>query len=132
MLYGIRNEEKRIEESFYTCPFPHTVILRKVMYMNYYDRSEKITTTPKEHNIQINNRKEIEINGVKDIDSFDNEEFLIETVMGYLIIRGQNLQLKNLNVDEGLVQIKGKLYEMTYVDDQQTGRAKGLFSKLFK
>jgi len=100
--------------------------------MNYYDRSEKIMATPKEHNIQINNRKETEINGVKDIDSFDNEEFLIETVMGYLVIRGQNLQLKNLNVDEGLVQIKGKVFEMAYVDEQQSGRAKGLFSKLFK
>src|SRR5690625_6220320 len=132
MLYGIRNEEKRIEESFYTCTLSNTLIMRKVKYMNYYDRSEKIMATPKEHNIQINNRKETEINGVKDIDSFDNEEFLIETVMGYLVIRGQNLQLKNLNVDEGLVQIKGKVFEMAYVDEQQSGRAKGLFSKLFK
>ena len=99
--------------------------------MNYYDRVENITPQ-REHNIRINNRKELEINGVKEIDSFDNEEFLLETNMGYLIIRGQNLQLKNLNVEEGLVQIQGKVYELTYVDEQQQERAKGLFSKLFK
>lgn len=98
--------------------------------MNYYERNEQIVQ--KEHNVRIDNRKEIEINGVKEIDSFDNEEFLLETTMGYLIIRGVNLQLMNLNVDEGIVQIKGKLYEFMYVDEQYEEKAKGLFSRLFK
>jgi len=99
--------------------------------MNYYDRVENISPQ-KEHHVNIKNRKELEINGVKEIDSFDNEEFLLETNMGYLIVRGQNLQLKNLNVEEGLVQIKGKLYELTYVDEQHQEKAKGLFSRLFR
>ncbi len=99
--------------------------------MNYYERVDNITVQ-KEHQVSINNRKELEITGVKEIDSFDNEEFLLETNMGYLIVRGQNLQLKNLNVEEGLVQIKGKVYELTYVDEHQQEKAKGLFSRLFK
>lgn len=99
--------------------------------MNYYERIENVTPQ-REHHVRINNRKEMEINGVKEIDSFDNEEFLLETNMGYLIVRGQNLQLKNLNVEEGLVQIKGKVYELTYVDEHQQEKAKGLFSKLFR
>src|SRR5690625_2625294 len=100
--------------------------------MNYYDRSEITSTTSKQHNIHINNRKEIDITGVKDVDSFDNEEFLIETVMGYLLVRGEQLQLKNLNVEETTIQIKGKITELAYVDEQHAGRAKGLISKLFK
>ncbi|MEI3604575.1 sporulation protein YabP [Pseudogracilibacillus sp. SE30717A] len=99
--------------------------------MNYYEQVENITVQ-KEHQVKINNRKELEINGVKEIDSFDNEEFLLETNMGYLIVRGQNLQLKNLNVEEGLVQIKGKVYELTYVDEHHQEKAKGLFSRLFR
>lgn len=99
--------------------------------MNYYERVEGVTPQ-REHNVRINNRKEMEINGVKEIDSFDNEEFLLETNMGYLIVRGQNLQLKNLNVEEGIVQISGKVYELTYVDEHQQEKAKGLFSKLFR
>ncbi|MEF2293248.1 sporulation protein YabP [Virgibacillus dokdonensis] len=79
----------------------------------------------------MNNRKNLEITGVKEVDSFDNEEFLLETVMGYLIIRGQNLQLKNLDVNDGSVVIKGKIYELSYIDEQQE-KAKGFFSKLFK
>lgn len=97
---------------------------------NYYER-EKVGQDVA-HDLRLNNRKELEINGVKDIDSFDNEEFLIQTVMGYLIIRGRQLQLKNLNVAEGLIQINGTIAELTYVDEHHQEKAKGLFSKLFK
>lgn len=86
----------------------------------------------KEHQLTINNRKNIELTGIKEVDSFDSEEFLLETVMGYLIVRGQNLQLKNLNVEKGLVTIIGTVYELSYVDDHHQEKAKGLFSKLFK
>jgi sporulation protein YabP len=99
--------------------------------MNYYQPKETVTRTEQEHSVKMKNRKTLEISGVKEVDSFDNEEFLLETVMGYLIIRGQNLQMKNLDVGEGIVSIKGKIYEMSYVDEQKEN-AKGFFSKLFR
>ncbi|MGP4063142.1 sporulation protein YabP [Halobacillus litoralis] len=92
------------------------------------NRSEQ----PVEHNVKIWNRRNIEISGVKEVDSFDSEEFLLQTSMGYLVIRGNNLQMKNLDLDSGVVSIKGKIYEMTYLDEHQGEKAKGLFSKLFK
>ncbi|RLL41676.1 sporulation protein YabP [Oceanobacillus piezotolerans] len=100
--------------------------------MNFYENNEHVTRVQTDHSVKLNNRKELEITGVKEVDSFDNEEFLLETVMGYLIIRGQNLQLKNLDVGEGVVTIKGKIYEFSYVDDQGQEKAKGFFSKLFR
>src|SRR5699024_2105376 len=100
--------------------------------MNYYKQMDNPVTPQKKHDVRMSNRKDVEINGVKELDSFDSEEFLLETTMGYLIIRGQNLQLKNLNVEDGVVQIKGKVYEMNYVDDHHEEKAKGLFSKLFR
>lgn len=99
--------------------------------MNLYEKPEKVNVT-NDHRVSIMNRKEIEIHGVKEVDSFDHEEFLLETSMGYLIVRGQQLQLKSLHVEEGIVQINGKIYEMLYIDEQTQERAKGLFSKLFK
>ncbi|MFD2045565.1 sporulation protein YabP [Ornithinibacillus salinisoli] len=102
--------------------------------MNYYYDKENSTRNvqQQDHQLKINNRKLLEITGVKEVDSFDNEEFLLETVMGYLIVRGQNLQLKNLDVSEGVVSIKGKIYELSYVDENHQEKAKGFFSKLFK
>jgi sporulation protein YabP len=100
--------------------------------MNYYEKENSTRVTQQEHQLKLNNRRLLEITGVKEVDSFDNEEFLLETVMGYLIIRGQNLQLKNLDVSEGVVAIKGKVYEVSYVDEHSQEKAKGFFSKLFK
>ena len=99
--------------------------------MNFNQLESTIQTKP-EHEVKINNRRDLEINGVKELDSFDSEEFLMETTMGFLIVRGQGLQLKNLNVEDGIVQIEGKIYELTYVDEQREEKAKGLFSKLFR
>lgn len=100
--------------------------------MNRYHKEIRNHHTEKEHLVKLNQRKILEITGVKEVDSFDNEEFLLQTVMGYLVIRGQHLQLKNLDVTEGIVSIKGKIYELTYLDDEGQGKAKGIFSKLFR
>ncbi len=99
--------------------------------MEYYDKSESVRGQA-EHHVKMNNRRNLEITGVKEVDSFDAEEFLLQTSMGYLVVRGQNLQMKNLDVDQGIVAIKGKVYELSYLDEQQSEKAKGFFSKMFK
>ncbi|MGD6819090.1 sporulation protein YabP [Metabacillus sp. 84] len=77
-------------------------------------------------------RKLLDITGVKEVESFDNEEFLLDTVMGALAIKGENLQMQNLDVDKGIVSIKGRILDIVYLDEQHTEKAKGFFSKLFK
>ena len=85
-----------------------------------------------EHDIIMRGRRIIDITGVKQVESFDSEEFLLETVMGFLTIRGQNLQMKNKKKKKGIVSIKGKVNEMLYIDENQGEKTKGFFSKLFK
>lgn len=97
----------------------------------YYDTSGSKSSVP-EHDVVMRGRKQLEITGVKQVESFDNEEFLLETVMGFLAIRGHNLQMKNLDVDKGIVSIKGKIYDLVYLDDNHGEKAKGFFSKLFR
>lgn len=96
-----------------------------------FSSPDKIRETPR-HDIVVKSRKELEITGVKHVESFDHEEFLLETVMGFLAIRGANLKMQNLNVDEGVVHIEGKVFDLSYLDDQSGEQAKGFFSKLFK
>jgi sporulation protein YabP len=88
--------------------------------------------TIQEHDIVMRGRRLLDITGVKQVESFDSEEFLLETVMGFLSIRGQNLQMKNLDVEKGIVSIKGKIYDLVYVDEQTNGKSKGFFGKLFR
>ncbi|UAL47505.1 sporulation protein YabP [Sutcliffiella horikoshii] len=98
----------------------------------YYDPNQGNKQTVQEQDIVMRSRRMLDITGVKQVESFDNEEFLLETVMGFLSVRGQNLQMKNLDVESGVVSIKGKIMEIIYLDDQQSEKAKGFFSKLFK
>jgi len=97
----------------------------------YYD-SNTTKSNMVEHDVIMKGRKLLDITGVKQVESFDNEEFILETVMGFLSIRGQNLQMKNLDVEKGIVSIKGKVFDLVYVDDQSGDKAKGFFSKIFR
>lgn len=96
----------------------------------HYDVNNKGSV--QEHDVIMRGRRLLDITGVKQVESFDSEEFLLETVMGFLSIRGQNLQMKNLDVDKGIVSIKGKIFDLAYLDDHHQEKAKGFFSKLFK
>ncbi|MGM0846994.1 MAG: sporulation protein YabP [Bacillota bacterium] len=100
--------------------------------MNQYHESVNNKGTTPDHDVMMRGRRLLDITGVKQVESFDNEEFLLETVMGFLSIRGQNLQMKNLDVDKGIVSIKGKVFDIVYLDEQTGEKAKGLFSKLFR
>ena len=83
------------------------------------------------HSISINERKNISISGVKKIDSFDNEEFMMDTVMGYLVIKGEELEIVKLDTFQGNVVIKGKFNNLAYTDSLKK-KEEGVFSKLFK
>lgn len=85
------------------------------------------------HNITINERKNIVISGVKKIDSFDNEEFLMETTMGYIIIKGSELEIVKLDTYQGNVSIKGKINSLNYMENaSKKEKEEGIFSRLFK
>ncbi|OEG00301.1 sporulation protein YabP [Vulcanibacillus modesticaldus] len=87
----------------------------------------------REHKILLLNREHLKVSGVEDVDSFDSEEFLLNTDYGYLNIRGQNLHIKNLNVSQGEVEITGLIKDISYLNDgYSTERAKGFFGRLFK
>jgi len=85
------------------------------------------------HNITINERKNIVITGVKKIDSFDNEEFLLETNMGYIVIKGSDLEIIKLDTYQGNVSIKGIINSLSYMENaHKKEKEDNMFSKLFK
>ncbi|MEH7125110.1 sporulation protein YabP [Bacillus sp. JJ1532] len=100
--------------------------------MSQYFEQNSTKSNVQDHDVIMRGRRLLDITGVKQVESFDNEEFLLDTVMGFLAIKGQNLQMKNLDVDKGVVSIKGKILDLVYLDDQHGDKAKGFFSKLFR
>lgn len=85
------------------------------------------------HSISIIERKNILITGVKKVDSFDNEEFLVETVMGYLVLKGEELEMIKLDTLQGNVTIKGFINSFDYIEDSNKKNKEGnIISRLFK
>lgn len=85
------------------------------------------------HSVTLNERKNIMISGVKKIDSFDNEEFLLETNMGYMVIKGESLEIIKLDTYQGNVSIKGKINSLVYMESANKKEKEDSFiSKLFK
>lgn len=84
------------------------------------------------HSITLNERKNIIISGVKKIDSFDEEEFKLETTMGNLNIKGEELEIIKLDTYQGNVSIKGKVDSINYIDNEKKEKENSVFNKLFK
>ncbi len=85
------------------------------------------------HGLTIAERKSIVINGVKKIESFDNEEFLMETTLGYLAIKGDELEIIKLDTYQGNVSIKGRIDSLMYLDNAgKKDKESSLINKLFK
>ena len=94
---------------------------------------DKNIITNYNHTISITERKNINISGVKKIESFDNEEFLLETTMGFIIIKGEGLEIIKLDTYQGNVAIKGKINSLIYMENLgKKEKEESLFSKLFK
>ncbi len=87
----------------------------------------------KSHQMLVRDRKSLEITGVKKIESLNSEEFVLETILGYMTIGGQDLEMINLSIDKGEILISGYVTKVEYYDHQDSIEApKGFFSKLFK
>lgn len=84
------------------------------------------------HGISINERKVMNITGVLKIESFDEEEFLLETNMGFLAIKGSNLEIVRLDTKDGLLSIKGTIDSMSYFDNIKKKNSQSFVEKLFK
>lgn len=95
------------------------------------DKVEEIVTYGT-HELKINDRREIALTGIKKITSFDSEEFLLESTLGTILIKGSNLEIMRLDTHDGNVKIKGKINSFTYLDNKEKIKEESLISKLFK
>lgn len=84
------------------------------------------------HNISLTERKNLVVTGVKKIDNFDSNEFLIETTMGYLTVKGNDLEIIKLDTYQGNVSIKGQISSLIYSDSNSKSKEESFISKLFK
>lgn len=84
------------------------------------------------HNVVLENRQKLSISGVYDVDSFDESTIEVYTSAGFLSIRGNELHISKLNIENGEVSVEGEVSSMEYSDGEYKKGAGGFFSKLFR
>lgn len=67
-------------------------------------------------NIFIENRKSAAITGVQDVIRFNDDVVALKTELGQLTIKGNNLKITKLDVENGNVEIIGAVQNVSYAN----------------
>ena len=86
----------------------------------------------KKHSIYLSERKEVIIEGVLKLDSFDKCEFLIDTTKGYLHIQGKDLSLGNMDTEKQTLTIEVTINSFSYLENKDKEQKESFFKRLFK
>ncbi|MGE5373093.1 MAG: sporulation protein YabP [Solirubrobacterales bacterium] len=78
-----------------------------------------------EHGLILSNRETLEATGVTFVSSFDEHEVILDTTQGPLCLKGEDLHITELSLDEGRVVVQGRLNTMEYRAPGKSARLKG-------
>lgn len=82
-------------------------------------------------NLILENREKLNVSGVNDVLSFDDQVVIIETELGLLTVKGENLKINKLNIDTSEVIVEGKIDNLSYSEHQAKSEG-GILGKIFK
>lgn len=82
------------------------------------------------HQITLTDREDLTIHGVTNLGSYDEKEVIMETEQGMLLVKGDGLNIKQLNLDKGSICIDGSVKALIY--DDPSRNKKGLLERLLK
>lgn len=82
-------------------------------------------------NLVLENREKLNVSGVNDVLSFDDQVVIMETELGLLTVKGENLKINKLSIDTSEVIVEGAINNLAYSGGQAKSET-GIFGKIFK
>ncbi len=83
-------------------------------------------------NLVLENRKKLSVSGVNDVLSFDDQVVMVDTELGLLTVKGENIRINKLSLDTAEVIIEGEISSLSYSQSKQEKSSGTLLSKIFK
>ena len=93
------------------------------------DNSRNQKNTNKTHSFSLKDRKSLEMKGVLEVVSFNENKVILQTTQGNLFVKGSELNIINLNLDDGSIKVEGYVTSLEYSEKAQKT---GIFNRLFK
>ena len=82
------------------------------------------------HTVTLIDRKRLEITGVIEVESFDENSIVMSTSQGSLRVQGEDLHIETLSLDGGALKVDGTVESLTYEDSPEDRGS--LWSRLFR
>jgi sporulation protein YabP len=86
----------------------------------------------KRHFLSISDRKNFFFEGAKDLESFDDKSIVVITDKGILTIKGSELHIKTINLEEEKLEVTGNISSIAYNDSKGKSHGKSAESFLKK
>ncbi len=83
-------------------------------------------------NLVLENRGKLSVSGVNDVLSFDDQVVMVDTELGLLTVKGENIRINKLSLDTAEVIIEGEISSLSYSQNKQEKNSGTLLSKIFK
>lgn len=96
------------------------------------DEKNLTTNTGVIQNLVLENRGKLSISGVLDVLSFDDQVVMIETELGLLTCKGENLRINKLSIDTSEVIIEGEISSLIYRENNNDKEGQSILSRIFK
>ena len=96
------------------------------------DRKTNLNSTIMQ-NLLLENREKLTISGVNDVLSFDDQIVILETQLGLLTVKGENLRINRLSLDNEEVVVEGEINNLMYTEkDLERKNGSSFLGKIFK
>ena len=76
------------------------------------------------HRLVLEERRALSGSGVEEVARFDENEIVMATVRGTLVVRGDDLHIEKLSLDGGDLRVEGTVDALTY---EEVRRERGGF-----
>lgn len=84
-------------------------------------------------NVVLESREKLSVSGVLDVLSFDDQIVIVETELGLLTVKGENIRINKLSLDTSEVVVEGRIDNLAYSNKDMEGKnGSGLLGKIFK
>ena len=86
----------------------------------------------KKSNLSLESRRKLSLTGVAEVVNFNDKQITLNTNFGVLNIKGENLKMTKLDVQNGDIIIIGKINSFVYSGGEARQDNESILSKLFK
>ncbi|MCY6371966.1 sporulation protein YabP [Clostridium ganghwense] len=86
----------------------------------------------KKSNLTLENRKKLVLSGVVEVICFDDKTIMLDTTLGTLTIKGQELKMNKLDVQNGDIIILGQINSCVYTTTESKKDKESIIARLFR